>query len=265
MRTLPLAMALLLIPASAAAQSLVQIPRGSSISLEVLHTSFEDDEEVAFYSGAYFLGGRFELNPRLALVAELPFAHFAYNGDDPLLEDESSTALGNPLVGLAVLTDRADLVFGGRLPLAPDGEEASLYGVMTDQYRLEAFVPDLATVQVSARLRNTVSDVTRVTLDLGGVLLVPTDEGEVDFVADYGVVATYVAERVRLGGGVNGRALLTSGADDIGAMTEHQVAVFADFGSGRVRPGLSLRLPLDDNTRDFVDMTLGLTLQLLLP
>lgn len=265
MRTLPLAMALLLIPAAAAPQSLVQAPRGSSVALELLHTSFEDDEEVAFYSGAYFLGGRFELNPRLAVVAELPFAHIAPGADDPILANESSTALGNPLIGLAVLTDRADLVFAGRVPLAPDDEEASFYGLMTDQYRLEAFVPDLATVQVSARLRNTVSDVTRVTFDLGGVLLVPTDEGEVEFAADYGVVATYVAERVRLGGGANGRALLTSGADDIGAMTEHQIAVFADFGSGRVRPGLSLRLPLDDNTRDFVDMTLGLSLQFLLP
>lgn len=265
MRTLPLAMALLLIPAAAAPQSLVQVPQGSSLSLELLHASFEDDDEVAFYSGAYFLGGRFELNPRLAVVAELPFAHLAYDGDDPILENESSTTLGNPLIGLAVQTGRAQLVFGGRLPLASDDELASLYGMMTDQYRLEAFVPDVATVQVSARLGNTVSDVTRVTFDLGGVLLVPTDEGEVEFAADYGVAATYVAERVRLGGGVNGRAALTSGADDIGAMTEHQLAVFGDFGGGRVRPGLSLRLPLDENTREFVNMTFGITLQYLLP
>jgi hypothetical protein len=109
------------------------------------------------------------------------------------------------------------------------------------------------------------SDVTRLGFDLGSVLFIPTEGGDIELALDYGGSATYLAEMFRLGAGVNGRAIVTSGADDLGAMTEHQLAVFTDFGSGRLRPGLSLRLPLDENTREFVNMTFGLTLQYLLP
>ena len=265
MRILPLAFTLLLVPAAAAGQSLVEAPPRSSLSLEMLHPSLDDDDDVSFVSGAYFLGGRLELRPGLALVAELPFGYLRADAD--ITDAESSSTVGNPLIGIAFLRGQSEFVIGGRVPLAADDEFASLYAMMADQYRLEAFLPDAASLQASARLRHMASDVVRLGFDIGSVLLIPTGdaEGDAEVMLDYGGSAAYVAEVVRAGVGLNGRGMVTADGGDLGERTEHQATLFADFGSGRIRPGVSLRVPLDDDTRGELSMTLGFSLQYLLP
>ncbi|HSJ13465.1 MAG TPA: hypothetical protein VK939_03565 [Longimicrobiales bacterium] len=264
MRTLPLAITLLLVPAAAAAQAPPQATAQSSISFEMLHPSLDGDDGVSVLSGAYFVAGRIALRPDLALIAELPVGYFRQSSAISGIGSESSSTIGNPLIGLALNRGTVELGFAARAPLAADDELAWLYAALTDPYRMEAFTPDIASLQATARMQRPAGAATMWGIDLGSVLFVPTDGGEVELALDYGGAIGYPGQLVRATLRLNGRAFVTGGGD-LGAMTEHQAGLFADFGSGRLRPGIQLRVPLDEGTRDALKATFGVSLQYLLP
>jgi len=60
-------------------------------------------------------------------------------------------------------------------------------------------------------------------------------------------------------GSFTGRALLTEKDGDFSERTAGQLELSADFGKGRYRPGVSLRLPLDDRLENDVNATYGVT------
>ena len=63
----------------------------------------------------------------------------------------------------------------------------------------------------------------------------------------------------RAGAGITGRWLATADDADDELESTHQFEAAADFLAGRVRPGVTLRVPLDDDLLE-TDLVLGLTL-----
>lgn len=63
------------------------------------------------------------------------------------------------------------------------------------------------------------------------------------------------------GGGITGVAILTEDGS-FGERTYHQAGVTLNLLLGEVRPGINVRVPLDDEL-DFIDFTVGLHLTVL--
>jgi hypothetical protein len=61
-------------------------------------------------------------------------------------------------------------------------------------------------------------------------------------------------------GGFTGRANLSAEDADYGERSVHQLGFAASAGLGNVRPGVHIRLPLDDDLKDALDFVIGFSL-----
>jgi len=95
--------------------------------------------EGDFPSGGTFVTGTASLSDNVELTAELPFARYRPSGNGA----GTSTALGNPFVGLGLSSTTVPFLFevGVRIPAAPSNEAAQIGGA-ADVGRTPAFGPD---------------------------------------------------------------------------------------------------------------------------
>jgi hypothetical protein len=113
-----------------------------ALLLEGLRPSLERSEPE-FPSGAFFLGGRFQLSESAALVVELPYARFEGDFVFGFFSDPAnSSTLGNPYFGVE-LGPPGSIFFaelGVRAPVTSDEEfVAAFTGVFADPTRFDAF------------------------------------------------------------------------------------------------------------------------------
>ena len=90
-------------------------------------------------TGATFLTATFSLNDNVELAAELPVARYGPSaGGSP-----STTAVGNPFVGIGLSSTTIPLLFqiGARLPVA-EANQAAAIGQATEVGRTSAFGPE---------------------------------------------------------------------------------------------------------------------------
>lgn len=239
-------------------------PGRYSVALEAARPQLTfGDERVGATSGAFFLSGHAAVGARANLIVELPFAHAQVDG----FLSESSSTLGNPYVGLQVIRDRVRFDFGGRLPVADDDEFASFIGVAAELERMEAFLPDVASLSGALRIETGPANGMNFAVFVGPSLLVFTgddvlnDDNEV--MLTYGIEPAYRGTSVRAGARLLGRYAAT-GEGAFADRSMHQLGLFADFGAGRIRPGVHLRLPLDEDLREDLPWILGLNIQFVL-
>jgi hypothetical protein len=265
---------------------------GPQVSLDWAKPSFEGGGELVgeigtsfptsrlIFSGQYPIGDAPGENG-IRLVADLPISHFSIDDEDAGEADGiSGTEVGNPYLGAhARLTGEWAIGGGVRLPLAsmPDldfgaSEEeqrqslvdalALRTGSIVDISRVEAFGPETFTTRgygaytlqspsgLSARLRS------------GLTLLVPTentDRRENVVLLDYGGRAWYDGEQFRVGVGVGGRTNLN--ADEEESFEERTLTFLdaaAQFRFGRVRPGLTFRVPLSEEPSEVLGYAVGI-------
>ncbi|MEO6462490.1 MAG: hypothetical protein ABIP29_05390 [Candidatus Eisenbacteria bacterium] len=236
-----------------------------TIHLEGAKPFLEGDRD-GFFTTTWFLSTRLPLGERLAFVGELPFATAKTAFDLPTfgLFEASSSAIGNPYLGIETRPasgrgSRFEL--GVRLPAASDNEFATATGAATDVDRWEAFFPDIIVLRSTFHWRDDVVGKPGIDVRLGPALwLADGLGGNAEIFAHYGLQFLYHGTEARAGAGIGGRWLLTGGGD-LGASSVHQVEAAADFLPGRVRPGVTLRIPLEDNG---IDLALGLTLNVVL-
>jgi len=237
--------------------------------LEVSHPDVEVFE-ISTPSTAWYASGRHPISTRFWGVAEVPFA-YGKAEVSPALESKGSTVLGNPYLGVEfALNERVQLDAGGRLPLTTADEESfgDVVGFLADPLRGEAFVQDVVPISGGVTLRHSLA--TGVDLRArGGVTSMfwrgDDDLGENVTALDYGITALVPRGAARFGGGVTGRWDVSADEDGFGENSLHQLGLNADYAWGRMRPGLSLRVPLDSDYRDLVSSTVGLYLQVALP
>ncbi len=237
--------------------------------LEISHPDVEVFE-VSAPSTAWYASGRYPLAPRFWGVAELPFAYGKLNRPAGV-ESDGSTVLGNPYLGIEyALTDRIQLEAGGRLPLTTADEQSfgDVVGFLADPLRGEAFMQDVVPISGGVVFHHGLAG----GVDLrarGGLTSLfwrgDDDLGETMTALDYGVMALVPRGAARFGGGVTGRWDVSADEDGFAENSLHQLGLNADYAFGRMRPGITLRVPLDSDYRDMVKSSVGISLQVTLP
>lgn len=109
----------------------------NQLAIEVLVPEAGDDASAL--TGATFVTGTVSLSENVELAAELPVARYRPSATGA----RTSTALGNPFVGVGLSSTRIPLLFqlGARLPVA-DANRATTIGQATDVGRTPAFHPE---------------------------------------------------------------------------------------------------------------------------
>jgi hypothetical protein len=228
------------------------------------------------------LSGQYPISEQIRIVADLPIARFGTNPDEEeATEDVSSTEIGNPYLGAhGTLEGRWSIGGGLRLPLASLPKEhfssleevhqssagalALLTGSIGDISRFEAFSPNTFALRgyggytirfpsgLSARIRPGLS------------LLSPTEDTESRenlLLLDYKGEAWYENDQFRVGAGVGGRINLN--ADKEESFEERTLLFFesaAQVQLEQFRPGVTFRLPLNDEPSDVLDYSVGINL-----
>ncbi len=252
------------------------------ISLEILKPKLETDRyiETDFISSLWFLSARLPLNQNHHLLVELPVSTFKgsvrnwdyyWNGGPEYREVGGETAIGNPFFGFEIQDRKGTWysLFGVRLPLIGEkNSHAKEQAVITDVDRGEAFLDDLTPITIRFGYRSPKKDGIALHAYAGPTIwLLGGDNtaNDNEILLDYGAQVWVRSEFARMGAGITGRYWLTLDNADFDESTVHQFGFAANIGDGRIRPGVHLRLPLDEDW-DFtgVEYIYGVNLTLLL-
>lgn len=251
---------LVALPAAVLGQSIWLPPtHETSVSLEAFKADWSSGADVSFSSSVWFLNGRFAASPTATLTVDLPFSHFEGGG-------QSESAFGNPSVGVVFNPDGPAFAEAAvRLPLAPDDKRVAMVnGWYSDTDRWEAFLPDILTfhTRVGGRV---VSESGNLLARLfgGPAVLIPTEDGDVEVLADLVGQLWLHADQFMLGTTLNSRTFLTQDDFDPFEDTEFLLGVGASGTFGSVQPGLHVHVPLLNNgmirTSQFIDAVFGLS------
>lgn len=253
---------------------------GSIITLEILKPSFATDLATTRVTSVQILTLRVPFHGSDRLVIELPFAH----ADVPVatvprsgfisssfFSSNSNTAtsenvIGNPYVGIELGEQDLYFEYGVRLPFhrrSGDWDNLALVvGSSAVINRVEAYSPDfnLSFNGIVNYKRTTESGIT-IRLRGGPLFSFPRDEsnGTEAFMIFSGQL-WYETQYFTLGGGVSGRTIFLgnnlSGLS-LAERTIQQLGFTIAHTAGRVRPGIHVRLPLDDDLSNIFNVVYG--------
>jgi hypothetical protein len=251
-------------PAQAQTTLLAPAPE-TGVWLEAARPHFKD-LDVTIPTSIWYLGGRMAVNERLNLVADVPFSYAGFD-DDPDFGNRTNSVLGNPYIGVEYLAvPRLTAEFGVRAPITTaDGTSfADVIGFLGEPQRGEAFLEDAVPVSGALTFEQPFDNGAAIRARAGVTAAFYTgddDDEETSTFADYGLFGNYSLGLARVGAGISGRWNISADDGSFSDNSLHQLAFTVDAPIGRVRPGLSLRLPLDSTHRDIVDYSIGAYLQ----
>lgn len=231
------------------------------ITVEFLKPEFEGEDDTDFLTSAIFVSGRFPLNPTIEGEVEVPFSRYGISNDRV---DRSESAIGNPYIGIRGRLPKVMYRVGVRLPFASSDDATALTsGRLADNDRFDAFLADELGLSGSVTGPTRLAD--KVFLDIGGgpLLLVSTeDDGgdDAEAYARYFLLGRYVGDQFLIKSGFTGQIWLTESDLDFGERSVHQFGLSGALNTGTVRPGLLVRIPLDEDLRDNIDYVVGVNL-----
>lgn len=129
--------------------------------------------------------------------------------------------------------------------------------------RWEAFVPRIGVARTAFHWSSDTIDRAGVDLRIAPTLWYShgfTDQVELYF--GYGGRVLYRGKNARAGAGWGGRWRMSIDEGNYGRNSTHHVEAGGDFLAGRLRPGATVRIPLDDDTG--ADLAIGLSLGIVL-
>jgi hypothetical protein len=224
------------------------------LALEIFKPNFEGDVNTTFATQALFLSLRYALSPKVVLIADVPFAHHGLDGSS-----DTESGLGNPYIGIEVRGENSPVSgeFGIRLPMVSERNYmVRRVGAYADLDRWEAFWPDIVPISamVNARWRSEQGVVTK--LRVGPTLWASTVRDE-ELWFHYTAQIGYEGERGSVIGGFTGVMDVIQVEANFGQRTYHQLGVAGSLRFNRLMPGLSVRLPLDEDMRHRQDVVVG--------
>lgn len=239
-----------------------EAPR-SEISLEWLRPNLGSgpNTDIDFLTGGYFLQGQFAISEGAEIVVDIPFAHFGSSGT------ESSTKIGNPYVGAQLFSTSRTLSFnlGLRLPIADqDGfgfSDALTVGSFSDLDRFSAFAADTLPVELVGNYNSRISGTDFFFRGrLGPEVLIFTGDGggDTDLFMSYGFQGWHRAGLLDVGAGFTGRWLATEDGS-FGGNSVHQFGITLQGNFESVRPGLLVRVPMDEELSAVYNYVFGLS------
>lgn len=235
----------------------------SNVSLSLLIPDF--DRETGMEISGFVIIARSELNfkEKSYYIFEIPVGHATR--PTGFMSNETKMAFGNPYAGLKVGKDKSPFTVevGMRIPLVSNKRNlAAELGWITDIEHLDAFIPDYFTFKTMFNLRLEATGNLTGEISLGPKVLVYTGDSdcpnETETIIDYGLRGHYQSEKFDVGVGLTGLICLTE--DEF--MGEDRTINFLKFESGyntgNTRPGIEIRLPVDETFDEVLDMILGL-------
>lgn len=232
------------------------------ILLEWLKPGFDTTDNTTFWTSTWFFSASVVASDNVKFVAEVPYTNLGIEGSD-----EGANSIGNIYLGVELHGSESPVFFeaGLRLPTTDKGGDG-LGGALTDFVdRAEAFAPE--TLPVSGYLNFLHSDEGGLVVRIRGGTAVwfPRDAGDAEVFLVYGGQVGYAGEQVHLLAGLTGRWNVTSEEAGFGEASFHQLAVAVDVPLGTFQPGVSFRVPIDDDLGDIIDWVVGLSVAVNIP
>lgn len=199
------------------------------------------EREYGFLSGTFTFGARVQVTNTINLALEVPQFRAPGTG--------SEASMGNPYFGAEFTDGDGTPAFtaGVRIIRGSTGGDPQIIALFTDYERFEqAITSELLVVSGMGHWtpwRDPKGAAVRIRF--GGTIFHPPEGTSNELAADYGVRFTRPTGPLELGAGLTGRWLLT--AEDGGAAESsfHSLTVDLTRRSGRIRPSVGVRLPLD--------------------
>jgi len=230
-----------------------------SLRLELAKPSVED--ELTFASFVGFLGGRVPVSKGVVLVAELPFANAKYDVEGA----DGQFAFGNVLLASEFTFGSSGYAeLGVRLPTAPESSDKGLareLGLLADVERWEAFLRETVPIHLLLGYRNHAATGLLVRVRGGPIVWFPTGEADTELFGVLDADVGYANQRFGVVGGLSSRILTTESDLDFGERTVFEFGVESWVAFGRLRPGLQLRLPIDEDLSDMVNSVIGVSVE----
>lgn len=203
------------------------------------------------------LSGRVKINSQFYFLMEVPFAHYKPDSSSLFYYNKASQFMfGNPFLGLEYYNpnDMWHCQLGFRPPIASSNKyDVDDYARLANYNKAEAFTHDVISFYGKTGVKYISSSNISYNLLCGPVLVIPTvkedEDDESEIYIDVLAQMCLSTPKVRFKAGISGRYWV-SAAHEADGLDEQSIHIFgfsADFGSGRFRPGLQLRFPLDDN------------------
>jgi hypothetical protein len=285
--TMLVAIVVLILPASLSAQSFwLERSPGKTLALEIfkptLHSGVYNGvsypADYSFQTSAFFFSLRWPVGSKTFLVAELPFAHAAFDTkiDRPFSFFRNSgheSTIGNPYLGLEI-GGKASRFFaeaGFRLPLVSSERGfARLVGQNSDPVRDEAFL-DFTVVKamINYRLKRETGLVFR--LRLGAAALRNFETHSYGFSFPLDILIGYKTERLSAGayipikGGFIKTSRRTESAftrgSDFSFKMNQQEGIWANIRLGKLQPGVYIDPSFDGDVINTFAINLGIRLQ----
>jgi hypothetical protein len=250
---------LLSIPLGAvSAQELWPGASPANFRLDLAKPSFDGGDQ-GFFTFTAMPMFRFKLKS-LHVVADLPFASYAAGNDT----EESDFRIGNPYLGVEARKEGSPflLQFGGRIPLADEGDNgaALAVGLLSDWDHIEAWYPDLVPITASVVYERVTTGGLALGARLGGSGFFYTgdDSGDPDFLVNYGLRLGYEKDRAMVAAMFTGRWIATGDDDD---SAQNMLGFEGGYRFGSVMPMLSFRLPVDDPLKETTNSVFGIGLK----
>ena len=238
------------------------------VSVEWLKPVFDDEGTVSFLTSSLLVSGQVTASDRLMIVGELPVSYARTEAVNAFGETQttSSTTVGNPYLGIELRGRSAPffLELGGRVPTVDDPAFfSSAVGTLTDLNRLGTYAVDQVPVQLIGNYHYTPSP-SNVSFRLRGgpEAFFPAGENAPtgEMVLTYGAQAWYHGTSLGGGLGVTGRWRTTGEDVDFREASLHQLSASLRGTVGRVRPGLLVRVPVEEVLRDVLPVIVGITM-----
>ncbi|NIR47263.1 hypothetical protein GWO43_02195 [candidate division KSB1 bacterium] len=240
------------------------------VALEILKPNFSSRANTTFATSTIFLSGRFRTSDNAFFVGELPFAHRGFDNGPRIANSE--TAVGNPYLGMEFHHPDRNTFWeiGIRLPIVPENNSsAKSLGRDSDFDRFEAFLHNFVTVLGKVNFMPESSSNLTPRIRVGPTVLIPIGEpaetADIELFLDYSAQVGYNGQRFGFLAGLTGRLFVSEDELDFSERTFHHLGIAANVAFDNVRPGIHLRLPLDEFITDRVDFIFGVNLAVQLP
>lgn len=229
------------------------------VRLELNKTIFSEAEDIGFLTLGNYLNAQYPLSGSLALIAEVPFALANYDG-------ESEFALGN--IGIGLNYFRPGSKFKGELyvgiPTASE-KEAGFFGVFSDlTERISAYNTTSMPIRLMGNFLNYPEKGFIYRIRYGFELAVATDEDQdTELLFGLSALAGYAFSGGMVQGGLSTISIISESDLEFSERVIESFVLNGEFNVGSFRPGVVLRIPIDKDFREIVDLGIGLSLAVL--
>jgi len=236
----------------------------NAVTVEILRPSFDNDDALKFPTAAIFLTLRRRATFYVHLVFELPLVYAKY--DAYLGGVESDTVLGNPYFGFELRSENSPFFgeVGVRPPIAGEkhlpGEkhyQARSIGIYSGYIqRMGAHWSKSFSFKGAVNYFTESVSRLKIRLRSGFSMLIPNKKNPEMFLL-YSGYLSYSLHKVLLWGGFSGSMLMTEEGLDMSERVMHEVGLGVSLDLSRVQPGITIRLPLDEDL-DWLHNVIGI-------